>query len=90
MNDFIHISAAGNTMAPCCLVLEELGYVVSNKMVDDSEHWIAEKISQRFVATDPCTLLGLVKLVEIRGEDWRASDEEIADFLERIYGRGEN
>jgi hypothetical protein len=72
-------------MAPCCFALEELGYTVSNEMVNGSEIWTAEKENQRLVAIDPCMLLGLVKLVEMRGENWRVSDEKIDGFLKRFY-----
>ena len=90
MSNFIRLSAAGNTMAPCCFALEELGYVVSNKMVSGSEIWVAKKENQRLAAIDPCMLLGLAKLVEMRGKDWHVSNEKIDDFLKRFYGVNNN
>jgi hypothetical protein len=39
------------------------------------------------VAADPVSVLGLVKLVEARSWNWRASDDEIDATLGR-YGLG--
>jgi hypothetical protein len=30
-------------------------------------------------------LLGLAKLIEIRGESWTATDEEVDRFLSQVY-----
>jgi hypothetical protein len=49
----------------------------------DREFWFAEQGDSRFVAEDPILLLGLVALYETRGENWRATDEQIEDFLNR-------
>ena len=83
MKDKFRLSMAGNTMAPCCVTLEELGYTVSNDTSGDQETWKAEKDGLRFYAFDPCQLLGLVRLVEIRGQDWQVSDKQIGDFINR-------
>ncbi len=84
----IQISAAGNTMAPCWTVLEGLGYTVTTRRTADAEIWIAQKENEELQANDPCTLLGLAKLVEVKGKNWQASDEQIAEFLQRFYGAG--
>lgn len=81
----IQISAAGNTMAPCWVALEQLGYTVFTKQAQDIELWVAEKEEERLLANDPCTLLGLVKLVEVRGANYQASDKQITEFLQRFY-----
>nr|CAP48447.1 putative integron gene cassette protein [uncultured bacterium] len=81
----IQIPAAGNTMAPCWVVLEELGYTVTTTYLNDNEIWVAEKEDMNLQADDPCTLLGLAKLVEIRGKNWRVSDSQIDDFVQRFY-----
>jgi hypothetical protein len=33
------------------------------------------------IASDPVTLLGLAALLEMRGDSWQASDEEIDRFV---------
>ncbi len=86
MKKEIRLTTAGNTMAPCCIVLEDLGYTVSNKMVGDEEMWVAEKERQRLSGRDPCEVLGLAKLIEVRGTNWQVSDNQIADYLKRFYG----
>ena len=85
MEQEIRLATAGNTMAPCCITLENLGYTVANNMVGDEELWIAEKQGQRLSGRDPCEVLGLVKLIEVRGADWQVSDDQIADCLNRFY-----
>jgi len=36
------------------------------------------------MAEDPILLLGVIALAEARGEDWRATDEQIEDFVARF------
>jgi len=83
--DEIRLSAAGNTMAPCYYALRELGYTVKNNRSGETETWYAEKEGQKLAAMDPCMLLGLAKLIEMRGRQWRVSDEQIDEFLNRFY-----
>jgi hypothetical protein len=71
------ICAAGNVAAPAWLALQHKGYVVT--VVGDA--WYAEKDGRRFMADDVLALLGLVAMVEIRGADWAATDDEIDAFL---------
>ena len=71
------IAAAGNTVVPAVLALESLGYTV----VVDGSLVVATTDTERFVADDPITVLGLVKLIETRSWDWKASDEEITATL---------
>ena len=75
-------------MAPCWIVLEELGYTVTTQRARDAEIWIAQRQEEKLQANDPCTLLGLAKLVEVKGKDWQASDEKTAEFLQRFYRDG--
>lgn len=77
-------------MAPCWIVLEELGYTVTTQRTGDAEIWVAQRREVKLQANDPCTLLGLAKLVEVKGKDWQASDEKIAEFLQRFYGAVEH
>lgn len=78
------IADAGNTMVPAYLVLLAKGYSVrcDGRLFGPSEEtWIAEDAHRILMAGDTVTLLGLAALAEARGEDWKASDEEIDRFL---------
>jgi hypothetical protein len=75
------IVAAGNTVVPAVLALEAAGYRVS-KLNDDL--FEATSLDGSYVADDPVALLGLIKLVELRGWTWRASDSEIDSVLARF------
>lgn len=78
MGDFI--AQGGNTVVPAVLAIESLGYEVE---VDrDGVH--ARAGDQSFVAEDPVALLGLIRLVELRSREWRASDAEIEATLRRF------
>jgi len=67
------IVQAGNTVVPAFLALEELGF----KVTIEGGSIVAASENGRFVADDPVAVLGLIKLVETRGWDWSASDEQI-------------
>ena len=74
------IAAAANTVVPALLALESLGYAV----VVDGSLVVATADNERFAADDPVTVLGLIKLIEARSWNWRASDEEIAATLGKL------
>ena len=46
----------------------------------------ATRGEETFIAEDPVTVLGLVRLVELRGWDWRAPDAEIERVLAQYPG----
>lgn len=78
------IADAGNTLVPAYLALLARGYAVRRDeaaSLGPEELWIAEDAHRVLMAGDPLTLLGLAAMVETRGEDWPASDEEIDRFL---------
>lgn len=78
----MNLNAAGNVVVPAYLALRAKGYVVRcERSPNQLENWIAEGPLGRFCADDPITLLGVVGVAEMRGEDWRASDSEIESFL---------
>ncbi|HVF85043.1 MAG TPA: hypothetical protein VM821_03595 [Abditibacteriaceae bacterium] len=80
----IKIADAGNVLVPAYLTLIQKGLSVRwLNLTDDPEQelWFAEDATREFVADGPLTLLGLVSLHEIRGDNWQASDEQIDDFL---------
>ncbi|MFL6211196.1 MAG: hypothetical protein ACJ74W_20270 [Pyrinomonadaceae bacterium] len=82
----VRIASAGNTEVPCYLALKELGFEVTVQRVGGREVWIAAEQDVRIMAEEgPCMLLGLAKLIELRGEDWKAADEDIDHFIAQFY-----
>jgi hypothetical protein len=76
--------AAGNTLAPAWLALQQKGYVVRSEHTGtEAERWVAASAERDFIAPDPLSLLGLVALYETRGDEWQATDAEIEAFLAR-------
>lgn len=71
---------AGNTLVPAILALETLGYAVSM----DADLVSATSDKGTFVAADPVSVLGLIKLVETRSWEWGADASEIDTTLERF------
>lgn len=79
------IATAGNTVVPALLALESLGFTVIVDQTRSSELFRATRGDETYVAEDPEALLGLVKLIEVRGWDWHPDDAEIHDVMQR-YG----
>jgi hypothetical protein len=71
------IAAAGNTVVPALLALEGLGFEVTTQSSSVGETTIAVRAEEKYVAEDPVTVLGLIKLIELRTWQWGASDSEI-------------
>lgn len=80
MKNRITLAAAGNTLAPALTVLRKLGYTVTRE-ASGQRLFRAENANCLLLADDPLLLLELVKLYEIRGEQWRPTDSEVDDFL---------
>jgi hypothetical protein len=78
------ISAAGNTEVPAVLVLSHAGFEVSTNASHDDDQWIATKDDLTLIAASPLELLGLLMMRKERGADWKASDDEIEDFLKKF------
>ena len=74
------IAAAGNTLAPAILALEGSGFEV---YVEDGTRCRVTRGDETYLADDPVTALGLVKLIELRGWNWRVTDEQIKGILSR-------
>ncbi len=73
------IVSAGNVLPAALASLRALGFVVT--AADDGRLLRAEGPSCTFLAEDPLALLGLVRLLELRGSDWRPTVEEIEAYL---------
>jgi hypothetical protein len=80
------IAAAGNTVVPALLALSELGFNVTVPASPERQ-WVAIRGQEEFLADDPVTLLGLIKLVEVRTWNWGASDKEIEATLDKYQLR---
>ena len=77
------IAADGNTVVPALLALSELGFSVTVDTSPERHTVVAARGHEEFVADDPVTVLGLIKLVEIRTWNWQANDEDIEATLEK-------
>jgi hypothetical protein len=80
MTNRIRLTAAGNTLAPALSILRKLGYTVTRE-ASGERLYRAENETCVFFADDPLTLLGLVKIYEVRGTHWQPSDEEVQRLL---------
>lgn len=82
------IASAGNTVVPAVLALESLGYTVmrrdSGREPPNDEWWTATGPLGEFIAEDPVMVLGLVAMRDTRGPDWKPTDAEIDDFMNRF------
>lgn len=81
------IAAAGNTVVPALLVLSGLGFDVTVRTSSEGQWVVAVRGEEEFVADDPVTVLGLIKLVEVRTWNWRASDADIEAALVKYHLR---
>ena len=83
------VANAGNTEVPCYLATKSLGFSFSRmNEKQDNEIWIAEKGTIKFYASNQLELLGLIYMRELRGEKWKASDNEIDGYLASYYPEG--
>ena len=76
----MHLASAANVDTPAYLTLLSKGYALKLQ----GSLWIAEKGEDSFIGDNPIELLGLISLAEVRGENWRASDEEIQQFMDKF------
>ncbi len=83
-----NITAAGNTEVPAFLAIKSLGFDVERRFLDGDhkrELWVARNEQSQFSAGSPLELLGLYALRMQRGQSWKASDEEVNEFLRKHY-----
>jgi hypothetical protein len=73
----LRIKESGSTFLPSLLALQACGFSVSCRPRKGKGHWwVAESADLELVAKDPLQLLGLAKLAEVRGTEWRETGEE--------------
>jgi len=82
------IVSTGSAEVPAILALESMGLAVTSRVINTQQDmiWEAKGDGNEYAAEDPIALLGLVKLLEMRGENWRASDAEIDKHLPILEG----
>jgi hypothetical protein len=78
----MHVEAAGDTVIPAILLIRQMGYTITYDK--ENGHCLASKDGNSFGADDPLTVLGLIKLFEMKGENWKVSDNEIDEVLREI------
>ncbi len=76
----MHVFTAGSTLTPAYLAIREKGFTVTGE-AGAVDLMVAKKGGDTYVAEGPLELLGLIAMVEMRGENWSATDDEIDDFL---------
>ncbi len=78
------VAGAGNVEVPSYLALIELGYKVDVVEGENKEHtWTATKNKETLIGSGPLELLGLIKMIELRGQNWKATDEQIEGFVKK-------
>jgi hypothetical protein len=76
-----YITDAGNVLVPAFLAIEQLGFTVTLDYIDGQPFFVARSGADSYGSHDPIALLGLVKLVETRGWDWKPADTETERVL---------
>lgn len=76
----VRLTAAGNTLAPALSILRKLGYTVTREKSGE-RHYLAENATCIFSAEDLLSLLGLIRMYEVRSADWQPTDEEVHRLL---------
>jgi hypothetical protein len=77
------ITTTGNTVAPSLLALEALGFTVHVAQSSAGDRCRATRHRETYEAADPVEVLGLVRLVELRGWDWQTTDDELEEVGRR-------
>ena len=80
----MRVAATGNTEVPAYLAIVSKGYDVE---CTEGDRWSARNGQHHFIAEGPMELLGLIAMIECRGENWRAEDEEIDEFVRHFCSK---
>ena len=73
----IKVTESMNVYDPALFTINNMGYTIFlrlNEKRDNVERWIARKEGSEFVAMNPLSLLGIIMIGELYGEDWRNVD----------------
>lgn len=82
MTQPLFLTVASNTLAPALATLQQLGYTVTYS----SAGYRANSAARSLLAEDLVQLLGLVLLLDVRGDAWQPSDDEVEKLLELHEG----
>lgn len=82
------IASMANVEVPTILALKSMGFTIASRVVNADQEmvWTASGKGNEYIAEDPLSLLGLAKLHEIRGDNWKVSDDEIDEYLPMLVG----
>ena len=81
----MRIAATGNTVIPALLALERLGFQIALRNVGAGQIVVAIRRDEEYIADDPVAVLGLIKLIELRHWDWKATDQEIEATRQKYH-----
>jgi hypothetical protein len=77
------IGAMGNAVVPALLALEQLGFEVIIQNSSVGQTIIAVRGEEEYFADDPVTVLGLIKLIEVRTWQWSVNDSELEKTMQK-------
>lgn len=84
-----NITAAGNTEVPAYLTLRKLGFRIDRRIQENGDEvWCAENENGSYSAPSPLEVLGIYTMRQVRGDNWKAEDEEIDQYLAAYYSDG--
>ena len=78
----MHLEAAGDTVIPAILLIRQMSYTFAYDK--EKGYCLASKGGNSFGADDPLMVLGLIKLFEVKGENWKVLDNDIDEVLKEI------
>ncbi len=73
----VKITESMNTYNPTLFTIKNMGYAISlrlNEKKTGIERWVAKKDGSEYVALNPLSLLAVIMVGEMYGEDWRKVD----------------
>ena len=76
------IGATGHTVIPALLALEQLGFEVTISNSSVRQTTTAIRGEEEYFADDPVTVLGLIKLIEVRTWQTSVSDTKLEKVMQ--------
>ncbi len=83
----MYLTANRDTVMPAMVLILQMGYHMTIDHTKPS--FSAEKDGNTFEAEDPVVVLGLIKLFEMRGENWAATAAEMEEIVKEMLLSGE-
>jgi len=82
----MYLTADRDTVIPAMALIRQLGYHMTIDHTKPS--FRADKDGNVFEGEDPVVVLGLIKLFEMRGENWAATDQELETIVRDMLLNG--